>query len=223
MLEVFDMEQRSPEWYAVKRGIPSASNFSAILASGRGGGVSKTRLTYLRKLAGERITGQTAEDFTNAAMDRGRAMEAEARHLYAFTSEGEIRTVGFGKNHGAGASPDALVGEDGLLEIKTARPDLLIGIIEDGRVPSEHVAQLQGNLWVFEREWIDLRIYYAGMPEFPARVPRDDRYIDDTLAPGVRRFNDELEELVERIAGGRVPAPAPPRPEVDLSTAAPAF
>lgn len=222
-VEILEMEQRSPEWYEARLGIPTASNFSAILASGRGGAPSKTRLTYLRKLAGERITGQQAEDYSNAYMERGRTMEAEARELYGFTVDDEIRQIGFGRNHGAGASPDALVGDAGMLEIKTQAPHLLIGTIEDGRVPSEHTAQVQGNLWVFERDWIDVLIYFSGMPEFRARVSRDDRYIDGTLAPGVRRFIDELEELVERLAGGRVPPPAPPAPEVDLSTAPPAF
>lgn len=222
-LEIFDMEQGSEAWHQIKVGVPSASNFSAILANGRGGAPSKTRLTYMRKLAGERITGQPAEDFRNAAMDRGKAMEAEARELYALICGEPIRQVGFGKNHSAGASPDALVGDVGMLEIKTQAPHLLIGTIEDNRIPSKHVAQLQGNLWVFEREWIDILIYFSGMPEFRSRVPRDDRYIEGTLAPGVQRFNDELEELVERLTAGSIPAAAPPTPEVDLSTAPPAF
>ena len=223
MLEIFDMEQGTDEWLAVRLGLPTASQFSAILASGRGGGPSKTRLTYLRKLAGERITEQPTENFQSGSMARGKAMEAEARSFYAFTTDAEVRRVGFGKNHGGGASPDSLVGDVGMLEIKTQAPHLLIGTIEDGRVPSEHIAQIQGNLWVFEREWMDVLIYFSGMPEFRARVPRDDRYIDGTLAPAVRRFIDDLEELVERMGGGNIPAPAPPTPAVDLSTAPPAF
>ena len=219
MLEIFDMEQRSPEWFAVRRGIPTASNFSKVLAQGQG----KTRLKYLRDLAGERITGKSTESFTSKAMERGRRMEAEALNFYRVVTSGTVRKVGFGKNYGAGASPDALVDDDGMVEIKTAEPSVLIPILESGRTPSEHVAQLQGNLWVFEREWIDLEIYWPDMQTFDVRVLRDDRYIDGTLAPGMRRFIDDLEELVERLGGRNIPAPAQPTPVVDLTTAPPAF
>ena len=199
-LEILDVEQRSDAWYQARLGIPTASQYSAILANGRGGAPSKTRLTYLRKLAGERITGQPAENYTNAHMERGKTMEDEARGLYAFATGTEPRLVGFGRNHGTGASPDALIGDDGMLEIKTSAPHLLIGIIEDGHVPTEHIPQLQGNLWVFERQWIDLLIYYRGMPSFQVRVERDDRYIDGKLAPAVRAFVGELEAIVARVS-----------------------
>lgn len=222
-MEILRCEQNSPEWVAARVGIPTASEFSSILASGRGGGPSKTRLTYMRKLAGERITGQPAENYHNAHMDRGKAMEAEARSLYEFTNGVTTEQVGFIKNHGAGASPDGLVGDDGLIEIKTAMPHILIGYIEAGKFPSEHVAQVQGQIWVSERAFCDLLIYWPAMPPFQVRVERDHGYIERTLAPGVQRFIDELDDMVARISGGDAPAIAPGQPEVDLSTAPPAF
>ena len=197
------MEQGSEAWHDARVGLPTASNFSAILANGRGGAPSKTRLTYLRKLAGERITGQPAENYTNAHMDRGKAMEAEARALYEFTAGVEVERVGLIKNHGAGASPDGLVGDDGLLEIKTALPHILIGYHEAATVPPEHVAQLQGQLWVSERAFCDLMIYWPGMPPFQARVKRDDTYIESKLAPAVQSFTAELAALVERLHNRR--------------------
>ena len=196
------MEQGSDAWIAARLGLPTASNGNAILATGRGGGVSKTRLTYLRKLAGERITGMPAENFTNAAMDRGHALEGEARQLYAFAAGVEVQQVGIGLNHGAGASPDGLVGEVGMLEIKSCAPHLLIGHLEAGRPPPEHTAQLQFNLWVFEREWIDLMLYFPGMPVFQSRIERDDAWIVGTLCPAVCAFLDELEDLVARYPAG---------------------
>jgi len=217
------MEQGSPEWHAARVGLPTASNFSAILASGRDGGPSKMRRTYMRKLAGERITGEPAENYTSADMRRGKAMEAEARAFYEFTASVEVKRVGLIKNHGAGASPDGLVGSDGLLEIKTAAPHVLIEHIEAARVPSEHVAQVQGQMWISERQWNDLLIFWPGMRPFKARVGRADRYIEGKLQPAVLRFIDELEEMVERLSSGGPAAIAPAAPAVDLSTAPPAF
>ena len=222
-MEIIACEQNSDEWFSAKLGIPSASQFSAILASGKGPAPSKTRRTYLRKLAGERITGRPAENYRNAHMDRGRAMEAEARALYEFTNGVTAEQVGFIKNHGAGASPDALVGDDGLLEIKTAAPHVLIGHIEAGKFPTEHFAQVQGQMWVSERVWVDVLIYWPGMPAFQTRAPRDDDYIERILAPGVQRFIDELDDMVARLTGSEAPAVAPAAAPVDLSTAPPAF
>ena len=81
MLEVHDMQQGSPEWFAVRRGLPTASMFGTIMAKGRSGGDSKTRQTYLYKLAGERLTGEPMDNFSNHHMERGHAMEPEARQL----------------------------------------------------------------------------------------------------------------------------------------------
>lgn len=222
-MEIVRCEQNSPEWEAARVGIPTASQFSAILASGRGGGPSKTRATYMRKLAGERITGRPAENFSNVHFDRGHKMEPEARALYEFSSGVEVEQVGFIKNYGAGASPDSLVGDVGLLEIKTALPHILIEHLDAGRVPPEHVAQMQGQMWVSERSWCDLIIYWPAMPVFQARVERDDQYIDKSLAPGVQRFIDELEDMVARISGGHTPAIAAAPPAADVAKAPPPF
>ena len=221
-MEIIHCAQNSDEWFAAKVGIPSSSQFSAILA-GRDSGAFMTRRTYMHKLAGERITGKPAENFRGAAMDRGHAMEAEARSLYEFTNSVTVEQVGFIKNHGAGASPDALVGDDGLLEIKTAAPHVLIGHIEAGKFPTEHFAQVEGQMWVSERQWCDLLIYWPGMAPFQARAARDDDWIDRVLAPDVQRFIDELDDLVARLTGNDAPAVAPATPPVDLSTAPPAF
>ena len=178
MMEILHMDKghkgRTSGGFAARCGVPTASNFSKILANGRNGAPSKTRLSYLRDLAGERITGTHAETHSNHHMERGREMEGEARNLYIFATDVEVEQVGFVLNHGAGASPDGLVGDDGLLEIKTALPRILIEHLEADQVPPEHVAQIQGQMWVTERKWCDLLIYWPGMPIFQARVERDD-------------------------------------------------
>lgn len=195
MIEIFDkMDQNSPEWFEIRRGLPTASQFKAILAKGEG----KTRYSYMRKLAAEIITGQPSGEFKRPEFDRGHAMEAEARNFYSFFADADPQLVGFVRNGQKGASPDAFIGDNGLLEIKTQRGDLLVDTIFKGEFPSEHVAQVQGQLWVTEREFCDLVVYWPGMPTFIRRAYRDSHYIH-TLSRAVDTFNDELTALVERI------------------------
>lgn len=200
-MQILDFEQGSEDWILARLGIPTASEFKSVLASGRDGGASKTRRTYMLKLAGERITGKPADSFTNAHMERGKEMEAEAREAYAFISNVEPRQVGFIRNRAAGCSPDSLIGSDGMLEIKTKLPHLLIDVMLKGKLPSEHRAQCQGQLWVAEREWVDFVAYWPGIRPFIFREHRNETYITE-LANAVDRFNDELDAIVEQIRKG---------------------
>lgn len=195
---VLDCEQGSSEWFAARLGIPTASMFATVMASGRGGGESKTRKTYMNKLAGERITGEPAEAYTNHHMERGQIMEAEARDLYAFMRDVDPVKVGFVRTDIAGASPDSLIGDNGLLEIKTKLPHLHIDCLIANRLPPDHVAQVQGQLLVCEREWCDFVSYWPKMPPLIVRVERDEKYIDK-LASEVLQFADELDELEQTI------------------------
>jgi hypothetical protein len=197
-MQIIDCAQGSEEWFLARAGIPTASEFSTVLAKGRGTAESKTRRTYMLKLAGERITGKPMETFSNQHMERGKLMEEEARNFYAFLTDDEPQQIGFIRNDLAGCSPDSLIGADGLLEIKTALPHLLIDFIFKDEFPPEHRAQTQGQLWVTGREWVDLTVYWPKMPPFIKRAYRDEVYIRD-LAAAVERFNDELAEVVERI------------------------
>lgn len=203
MLQIIDCEQGSPEWHAARLGIPTASMFSTVMASGKAGGPSLTRAKYMRELVGERITGTPNEGYNNAHMDRGKAMEAEARALYAFLHDEPLQQVGFIRNGDKGCSPDSLAGKSGLVEVKTALPHILIETLLADRAPPEHTPQCQGGLWVAEREWIDLVIYWPKMPLFVKRAYRDEPYIA-TLAKAVSLFNEELAELeatIRRLTG----------------------
>ena len=196
MIEVYDCAQNSPEWYAARAGIPTASSFKDVLAKGEG----KTRRAYLLKLVGERVTGMPAESITNEDMERGHAMEPDARDAYVTRTEYEyeLTRVGFIRNGNVGCSPDALIGADGILEIKTKKPHILADVILKGGIPSEHVAQCQGALWVCEREWIDFVAYWPRMPLYLHRVYRDEKYIKN-LAAEVARFNVELAQTAEHV------------------------
>lgn len=191
---VHDVEQGTPEWLKARMGIPTASEFSTVLARGEG----KIRSAYMRKLAGELLTGEPMENYTNADMMRGKAMEEQARDTYAFLTDADLQIVGFITNGPKGCSPDALIGKNGALEIKTAAPHVLIEYILKDDPPPAHKAQTQGVLWVAEREWCDLSIFWPKMPPFIKRIRRDDYYIKE-LASEVDRFNSELAEMVERI------------------------
>lgn len=202
MIEVFDFDQGSPDWHAIRAGLATASEFSTVLAKGKtAGSESVTRRKYMLRLAGETLTGETEQTYRNADMERGNEQEAEARDLYAFLYNCEPKRVGFIRNGAKGCSPDALIGDDGMLELKSAIPSVLIDLFLRDTFPSEHLAQCAGNLWVAERQWIDIAVYHPKLPLFVKRLVRDghlESYIR-TLSDEVDRFNVEKDETVERI------------------------
>ena len=197
-LQIFTCDQGSEAWYAARAGIPTASEFDTVLAKGKGGGESKTRRTYMLKLIGERLTKEPMWSYANEHMERGKEMEAEARSLYSLVSDLEPVQIGFMRRGDAGASPDSLVGNDGLLEIKTKLAHLQLDVLLNDELPSEHRAQCQGQLWISQREWVDFVSYWPGLPLFAKRVFRDEDYIK-RLAEAVRAFNAEMEETIAKV------------------------
>lgn len=193
-VEIVNCDQGTEAWLRARIGLPTASMFSTVMAKGEG----KTRSKYMRVLAGEILTGEPAETFSNPHMERGKVMEDEARETYAFIHDVEPIRVGFVRNGQKGASPDSLIGERGGLEIKTALPDIQIDRLERNRLPPEHVAQVQGNIWTAERDWWDFVSFWPKLPMLRVRVYRDEPYIK-ALSDEIDRFNDELAALVERI------------------------
>lgn len=198
MMQIIDCEQCTPEWYAARLGIPTASAFSTILSSNKEAKDKKTRTEYMRKLAGEIITGEPMESYSNVHIERGKVQEDEARDLYAFMTDCDPRRVGFIRNGDRGCSPDSLVGEDGGLEIKTALPHIQIDRLLRGTLPPEHKAQVQGNIWLCERKFWDFCSYCPKLPLFVVRVERDEEYIA-ALSSAVDQFNTELQQLVGQI------------------------
>lgn len=197
-LEIFNCEQNSPEWQRVRMGIPTASAFGDIMTPGKTKTEQKTRNTYLLKLAGEIITGQPMEMVITRDMERGHQMEAEARDLYAFETGAALERIGFAKRGRAGCSPDSLIGTDGGLEIKTKFPYLLVPLILADEFPAEHKAQVQGTLWIMQREWWDIKVYWPNMPRFVKRTYRDEAFIQ-RLAMEVDRFNSDLDAIVDQM------------------------
>lgn len=189
-IEVFNFDQGTPEWHEVRMGIPTASEFDAILTGG------KTRTTYLYKLAAEILTKESLS-FSTKHTERGHEYEPAARAGYEFQTLNDVRQAGFIRNnkYGVGYSPDGLVGKLGAIEIKTKLPHFHIEVLKSDQVPAEHVPQCQGGMWVADLEWIDFVSYWPGLPLFVKRLYRDDTYIQ-RLSRAAVTFNDDLAVLV---------------------------
>jgi hypothetical protein len=206
-VEIFeDVEQQSEEWFQLRLGVPTASNFGIMMASGKDGDVSKTRRELMYKLAGEILTGRPAEGkIVTAAMQRGNDMEPEARQHYLNTHFAEVRRVGFIRRklpsgRYVGCSPDALIGKKKALEIKTLAPHLMIERLVNGAgLPAEHRPQVHGTMWIADLEEVDLLLFYSGMPVAPKfTIKRDESYIKQ-ISNAVEIFEYETRMLVEKI------------------------
>ena len=203
-IQIFNCEQGTEAWRLARIGIPTASRFDDVLAGGQG----KTRRKYMMELLGECLTGEPMAAFSNAHTERGHWMEDEARQLYSFDVAEELTQVGFIRNGDAGCSPDALVGEAGLLEIKTKLPHLQLEVLLKDVVPAEHMQQCQGALWVTGRKWLDFVSYWPGLPLFVKRVYPDPEY-QEKLRAAISAFNAELQALIS--SAGRMPTLRLPR------------
>lgn len=195
-----DIDQGSQEWLNLRLGIVTCSELDCLLVNGKGqAGFGAGAFSYMDQLIGERITGEAADPFQgNRHTERGHELEGKARELYVARTGAELEQVAIILNHGIGYSPDALVGSEGLDEIKTKLPKFQVSVILAGEVPKEHIAQCQGGLWVSDREWIDFISYWPGMPLFIKRMYRDEAVIR-TIAERVRVFYELLEERMERV------------------------
>ena len=202
MIEIIDVEQGTPDWFKARAGIPTCSRFGHVLAKGRGGDESKVRLAYLYQLADEVIYQDPLDGagFSNEHTERGKLLEDEARSIYALESDVIPQQVGFIRNNSvsAGGSPDALIGQDGVLEIKTMFPRLFVPHVLRGDYPPEFTPQVQGILWVSQRKWCDLMIYWPKRDPYIKRVYRDEPYIEQ-LAKAVGTFNTELSSIVAAL------------------------
>ena len=187
--------QQTPEWYKARLGTPTASKFKAVISKGRGKQPSKTRMTYMYELVAERITGRTHYVFQTPAMLRGIQAEPVLRDKYQVTHYA-VREVGFVMNTTlkAGASPDGLIGEDGLVEIKTMAPHLMVAGLAHGDLPKLWWPQLQGQMLITDRQWCDLVVWAEEIGMWVERVDRDEDYCD-LLAYALSVFAVDLDAV----------------------------
>jgi len=197
------MIQGSEEWRAARCGLATASRFKDVLAKIKTGEAA-TRRNYRVQLVAERMTGKPMESFTNADMRWGTEQEPFARMQYESLSGSVVAEVGFVRHPeivDCGASPDGLLGDDGMTEYKCPQTATHIDTLLCG-MPKEHMPQVQGLLWVTGRAWCDFVSYDPRLPEhlslYVQRVFRDEQYIAE-LAAEVTTFLNEVSELIDQL------------------------
>lgn len=198
------MLQRSDEWFAARCGSVGASQIADLMARTKSGpGASRANL--MARLMVERLTGQPQESFTNAAMQFGIDNEAQARSAYAFMRDVDVAEIGLIKHPaiaGTHASPDGLVGDDGLVEIKVPNSATHIETLLSGSVPDRYVKQMQWQMACADRWWCDFVSFDPRMPGdlqlWIHRIDRDNALIDE-IAAEVRAFIAEMEAKIARL------------------------
>lgn len=206
-----NVEQRSAEWFGVRLGKATASRISDIIArTQKGWGAS--RANYAAQLICERLTGTQTESFTNTAMQWGTDHEPDARDAYAFLKDMDVEEVGFVPHpriEMAGASPDGLVGTDGLVEIKCPNTASHIETLRAGAISDKYIVQMQWQMACTGREWCDFVSFDPRMPEhmrlFVKRVPRDDERLKE-LETEVAAFLAEIDATVDDLVARYAPA-----------------
>lgn len=206
--------QGSPEWHAMRCGKVTASRVADVIATTKSG-PSASRKNYLAELVAERLTGQAADGFTNAAMQWGTDMEPEARAAYSFYADVDVQEVAFVVHpaiEDSGASPDGLVGETGLVELKCPNTATHIETLLNGAVPVKYETQMQWQMACTGRQWCDFVSFDPRLPEdmrlFIKRVERDNARIAE-LESAVRMFLHEVDETVASLVQKYREPPAP--------------
>lgn len=208
-----ELIQGSDEWLAARAGSLGASRVADVIARTKSG-YGASRANVMAELIVERLTGAPIGDrFTNAAMVWGTEMETEARKAYEFYHAVSVVEVGIIRHpsiQGTHASPDGLVGEDGLIEIKAPQTATHIETLIGKTVPAKYITQMQWQLCCTGRNWCDFVSYDPRLPEsmrfFCTRVFRDDDLIAD-LEKEVIAFLNEIRAKIQQLQNLYDPQP----------------
>ena len=198
------MDQRSDEWFQARLGKVTASRVADVMAKTKTG-YSASRDNYMAQLIVERMTGKPAESFSNAAMEWGTAQEPFARAAYEVAQSVMVEEVGFVQHPSieqAGASPDGLVGDDGLVEIKCPNTATHIETLLSQSVPAKYLPQIQWQLACTNRQWCDFVSFDSRMPEgaqlFIKQVTIDRDYIAQ-MEQEVNKFLSEVDQKLSQL------------------------
>jgi len=213
-----DLVQQTPEWLQMRIGMCTASRVVDVTkrlqraSKGREKGeYAQTHFDYLNELVIERLTGQAQDHGIGnlSAVEWGIEQEPFARAAYEILTEQSVTPVGFAMHpriNWFGASPDSLVGDDGLIEIKCLASHNHLDIFESGEIPDEHLPQMLAEMACAERQWAD---FVAFDPRFPPhmqlfvkRFHRDESLIT-AMEAEIEAFLAEVEGKMGRLAKGR--------------------
>lgn len=203
-------EQGSAEWLYERVGYCTASRFDDVIAKKKDGKPTAQRKNYMMELVIERITGRPSDHWTSAAMLWGSEHEQQSRMEYEAATGAMLEQVGFMKHPTlpwVGASPDSLIDDDGGFESKSPfnTANQLYTVL-DG-MPDEHVAQVQGGMWITGRKWWEFQSFDPRLQKplrrYVQRIPRDEKYIA-TLEAEVIAFTAEVAEMVRRLTAKAV-------------------
>jgi putative phage-type endonuclease len=196
--------QGTPEWHALRIGKVTASRVADVMAKTKTGW-GASRANYAAQLVAERLTGEVAESYTNAAMTWGIEKEPDARAAYEFRTDAEVIEVGFIEHPSiamTGASPDGFIGPNGLVEIKAPNTATHIETLLGQVVPSKYILQMQWQMACSGRQWCDFVSYDPRLPEsmrlFVKRVMRDNIKISE-ISTEIVQFLVEVDETVRRL------------------------
>ena len=199
-----EIEQRSPEWFASRLGKVTASRVADVIAKTKSG-YSASRDNYMAQLICERLTGQQGESFTNAAMTWGTETEPLARSAFEAYADVMVEEVGFVPHpriRDSGASPDGLVGAEGMLEIKCPNTATHIDTLLTQTVPGKYITQMQWQMRCCERQWCEFVSFDPRLPQdlqlFVKRVEFDPEYVA-MLEKEVIQFLAELDDKVNKL------------------------
>ncbi|QLH63211.1 lambda exonuclease family protein [Serratia symbiotica] len=199
------MEQKSPEWFAARCGKVTASRLADVMARTKSG-YSASRQNYMAELICQRLTGTREEGYSNSAMRRGNELEPVAREMYVLNQfDAEVSEVGFIPHpviEGFGASPDGLVNDDGLIEIKCPNTWTHLETIKSGKPKRQYLLQMHAQMMCTDRKWCDFISYDDRLPPdlayFQKRIIRDDELVIE-IESEIKAFLGELEKELEII------------------------
>lgn len=199
-----EIVQGSPEWHKQRLGKVTASRVADVIAKTKSG-YSTSRENYMAQLICERLTQTPTEGFTNAAMQWGTETEPKARQAYeseTFTSVVEVPMISHPAIQNTGASPDGLIGDDGLIEIKCPNTATHLDTLLTQKVPSKYITQMQWQMACTNRSWCDFVSFDPRLPShlqlFIKRVNRDNDFIKE-VETEIVSFLAELEQKIQAL------------------------
>jgi putative phage-type endonuclease len=196
-MKIIEIEQGTTEWFHIRKGKMTASKADCIYTGG------KTLNTYVFEIMAEKLSSNNEEKYTNEAMERGKLLESEARTIYELESGNTAKEVGFcllDDNDYVGCSPDGLVNNDGLVEIKCPTDRVYLRYLYDEEVDKKYYAQMQMQMYVTDRKWCDYVVYNPGFKQniVIKRINRDEVFIEK-LKQGIKDGIEIIKNIERKL------------------------